>query len=155
MAVGENTVMIILLLVIMCCPLMVHLFSQFAINYGKLLISSQGNESSVKASTLCWTNLPKDLAIQTALPTEDTMVISNNGQSATVQESMPPLTTKCFMPHCAATAHSANLSVYSLLYVNPHHTMMYNNTVVLEDVVETKVMNDFYQIIQYYMDTNH
>ena len=121
--------------------------AQFGVSHGKLVIRNQRIESSsVKGSTLQWSNVPEDLASEAGLPTGGVMMFSNRGQSASVQGVKTQLTANRFVsPHVAVAA--SNLNIYTLVNMDPHEKIHDD----IEDVVQMKSMDDFYSIIKYYM----
>ena len=121
--------------------------AQFGVSHGKLVIRNQRIESSsVKGSTLEWSNVPEDLASEAGLPTGGVMMFSNRGQSASVQGKQKRLTASRFVsPHIAVAA--SNLNIYTLINMDPHEKIDDG----IEDIVQLKSMDDFYSIIKYYM----
>ena len=121
--------------------------AQFGVSHGKLVIRNQRIESSsVKGSTLQWSNVPEDLASEAGLPTGGVMMFSNRGQSASVQGEQKWLAVHRFVsPHIAVAA--SNLNIYTLVNMDPHEKK--NNDI--EDIVQMKSMDDFYSVIKYYM----
>ena len=121
--------------------------AQFGVSHGKLVIRNQRIESSsVKGSTLEWSNVPEHLASEAALPTGGVMMFLNRGQSASVEGKRKQLAASRFVsPHVATAA--SNLNIYTLVNMDPHE----KKNGEIQDVVQMKSMDDFYSIIKYYM----
>ena len=128
--------------------------AQFGVSHGKLVIRNQRIESSsVKGSTLQWSNVPEDLASEAGLPTGGVMMFSTKGKSGklqgkhkTDQGKKIQLTASRFVsPHIAVAA--SNLNIYTLINMDPHEETPDG----VEDMVKLESMEDFYSIIQYYM----
>ena len=121
--------------------------AQFGVSHGKLVIRNQRIESSsLKGSTLEWSNVPEDLASEAGLPTGGVMMFSNKGQSASFHGKHKQLTANRFVsPHINVAV--SNLNIYTLVNMDPHEKK--NDDI--EDIVQMKSMDDFYSIIKYYM----
>ena len=130
--------------------------AQFGISDGKLLINNEKIKSSaVNGSTLFWSDIPKDFASKSGLPTNGSMAFSNMGQSAKVQGLAKPHTAERYLSPRVAAAQSLNLSVYGLLNMDPHKEIVEDGRKSFEDIVQNKSLGDFYKIIQYFMDKTY
>ena len=130
--------------------------AQFGVSNGKLLIDNKEIKSSaVKGSTLFWSDIPKGFASKSGLPTNGSMAFSKMGRSATVQGLVKPHTAERYMSPRVAAAQSLNLSIYDLLNMDPHGEVGGGDKKSFEDIVQNKSMEDFYKIIQYFMDKSY
>ena len=130
--------------------------AQFGVSNGKLLVDNKEIKSSaVKGSTLFWSDIPKDFASKSGLPTNGSMAFSKMGRSAKVQGLVKPHTAERYMSPRVAAAQSLNLSIYGLLNMDPHGEVGGGDKKSFEDIVQNKSLGDFYKIIQYFMDKSY
>ena len=125
--------------------------STFSVSNGKLLLNKvEIPKSGVKHNTLWWNDLSEKQVKSSGLPPMGQFEFSKDGKSGIILKKSKEEKFLTAKARPLSTPAPTDLNIYALLAMDPNAESSDGTT----DVVQGAAMEDFYKIIQYYMDDN-